>query len=108
MIVGRGADAILREHHPFRIFVYADVEARVARCCAHRRPDEEGMTEREMERRIRQIDKGRASSYDLVSDTAWGDKKGYDLCVNTTNLNIKELAPLVAEYAKQWFDKNEK
>lgn len=32
VIVGRGADAILREHDPFSLFIYADQEAKAARC----------------------------------------------------------------------------
>lgn len=39
----------------------------------------------------------------MISSTDWGDKRGYDLCVNTTNMNIKEITPFIAEYAKQWF-----
>ena len=27
----------------------------------------------------------------------WGDKANYDLCINTTNANIKELAPYLAK-----------
>ena len=32
IIVGRGADAILREHDPFSLFIYADQASKVARC----------------------------------------------------------------------------
>ncbi len=32
VLVGRGADAILEQYKPFRIFVYADLEAKLARC----------------------------------------------------------------------------
>ncbi len=108
IIVGRAADVILREYNPFRIFVYADMEQKLARCRTHMRPDEVNMTDKEFEKRIKQVDKRRASSYSLVSDTPWGDRRGYDLCVNTTNFEIKEIAPLVAEFAKQHFENNGK
>ena len=32
VIVGRCADYILRDYDPFRIFVYADIEKKIARC----------------------------------------------------------------------------
>lgn len=32
VIVGRCADYILREYEPFRMFVYADMESKMARC----------------------------------------------------------------------------
>ena len=28
----------------------------------------------------------------------WGDKAGYDLMLNTTNINIKAIIPALAEY----------
>ena len=38
-----------------------------------------------------------------MADGAWGDRKSYNLIVNTTNWNIDELAKAVAEYVKIWF-----
>lgn len=102
IIVGRAADVLLEKHKPFRIFVYADTESKIARCRA-RATDDAKLTDKEIVKKIKQIDKGRASSYNMISSTDWGDKRGYDLCVNTTNVNIKEITPLIAEYAKQWF-----
>ena len=32
VIVGRSADYILREKHPFRLFVYAEMEHKMERC----------------------------------------------------------------------------
>lgn len=39
----------------------------------------------------------------MLSDLPWGIREGYHLCVNTTGLSLKTLAPLVAEYARSWF-----
>ena len=39
----------------------------------------------------------------MLSDLPWGRREGYHLCVNTTGLSLKTLAPLVAEYARSWF-----
>ncbi len=46
-----------------------------------------------MQRTIRTIDRGRAKYYEFYTGMRWGDKVNYDLCINTTNANIKELAP---------------
>lgn len=102
VLVGRGADAILEKYKPFRIFVYADLEAKLARCRS-RAPADEHLTDRELERKLRQIDKNRADNHDLISAYRWGDRNGYDLCVNTTNVDIKEIVPVIAEYAKAYF-----
>lgn len=102
VLVGRGADAILEQYKPFRIFVYADLEAKLARCRS-RAPADERLTDRELERKIRQIDKNRADNHDLISAYRWGDRNGYDLCVNTTNVDIKDIVPVIAEYAKAYF-----
>lgn len=103
IIVGRGADVLLEKHNPFRIFVYADMESKIARC-RNRATEDKNLTDKEFMRKIKQIDKARASSYNLISSTDWGDKKGYDLCINTTNVDIKQITPFIAKYAEQWFD----
>lgn len=102
VLVGRGADAILEQYKPFRIFVYADLEAKLARCRS-RAPADEHLTDRELERKIRQIDKNRADNHDLIAAYRWGDRNGYDLCVNTTNVDIKDIVPVIAGYAKAYF-----
>ena len=105
IFVGRSADVVLRDYHPLRLFVYADMEARVARCKA-RAADGEHYSDREYERLINQMDKNRAQNYALLSDTRWGDRQGYDLCINTTDLSPKTAAPLIAAYARAWFGEN--
>lgn len=107
VIVGRAADAILEAYSPFRIFVYADMEAKLARCRARASSDEQ-LSDRELERKIRQIDKNRADNHDLISSAHWGDREGYDLCINTTNIEIKNVVPMVARYANSFFDRNKK
>lgn len=102
IIVGRAADVLLEKYDPFRIFVYADMQSKIDRC-RKRAGNDSNLSDKEIEKKIKQIDKGRASSYNMISSTDWGDKRGYDLCVNTTNTNIKEITPFIAEYAKQWF-----
>ena len=102
IIVGRCADVILEEHNPFKIFVYADMDAKVERCLS-RAEDDENFTRREMEKKIKQIDKARASYHNVIADYPWGDKRGYNLCVNTTRLNIKGIVPYISNYITEYF-----
>ena len=101
IIVGRGASGVLEDRRPFNLFVYADLPAKLARCRAHA-PENEHLTDREMEKRMRQVDAARASVHGMVSGLRWGDKAGYHLCINTTGLPIKQAAPAVAAYAEAW------
>ena len=103
VIVGRAADAILAEHRPFNIFVYADMEAKVNRCM-ERAEEDEKLTQRELIRHIKKVDADRARYHELFSDTRWGAKESYHLCVNTTGKSIKSLIPAVAQYAKYWLE----
>ncbi len=99
VIVGRSADVILKDFKPFRIFVYAENEGKIARCRA-RAPEGENYTDKQMLRRFKEIDGGRKKLHDLLGTHPWGDKAGYDLMLNTTNINIKAIIPALAEYIK--------
>lgn len=102
VIVGRNADLILRDVHPFNIFVCADMEAKIRRC-AERDPEAESLSRRELEQNIRRIDKNRASTREMIGGGKWGERGAYHLIVNTSGWNIKELTPAVADFAARWF-----
>lgn len=102
IIVGRSADVILNEYSPLNIFVHADMDSKIDRCI-DRAPEDEELTRREYEKRIKQIDSARARHRSLLADTPWGKKESYHLCVNTTGKEIKNLVPGIAAYAKAWF-----
>ncbi len=106
VIVGRGANAVLKEFDPFDIFVYADKESKMKRC-RERASEAEKMSDRELERRMKQIDKARAENSSLISEYPWGDKRGYDLCINTSGKEIKAIVPAIAQLANQWFTRND-
>ncbi len=97
VIVGRCADYILHDIHPFRIFVYADMESRIARCHA-RAPEGEHLSDKELKQMIQKVDKGRAKYYEFYTGEKWGDKSSYDLCINTSNVVLKELVPHLAAF----------
>ena len=102
VIVGRNADVILREYRPFNIFVCASKEAKVKRCM-ERAPEGEKLTERELLRRMKKIDDVRSQTREIMSGTAFGQRDAYHITVNTTEWEIKELVPAVADFATCWF-----
>ena len=103
VMVGRSSGIILEKYNPLRLFVYADMEWKVKRC-RERASAEEHLTDRELEKKIRQIDAGRARHQKLLADRKWGAPEGYDLCINTTNLEIKKIIPGLKEMALCWFE----
>ena len=103
IIVGRNADVLLERYHPFNVFVCADHEAKIARCM-ERAPQGEQLTEKELSRKMKQIDRDRSQTRALMSGSPWGETGSYHLTVNTTGWQIKHLAPAVAAYAQAWFE----
>jgi len=107
VIVGSNADIILAEMQPLRIFVYADMESKVARC-RERETETENFSDREWAQKIKAIDKGRAATHEMVSSIyPWGDKRGYDLCINTSGTNIEKIIPAMKQYVTYWFKERE-
>ena len=99
IIVGRCADYILKDFKPFKIFIYADLEARVDRCIK-RQSEDEKYSRKQLRKMIVKIDKNRARYYDFFANQTWGDKDNYDLCINTTNQVIKDIVPVMAKIFK--------
>lgn len=97
VIVGRCADFILRDLKPTRIFVYADIESRIRRCMERSSNEEGALSEKQIKKQILSIDKNRAKYYDFYTGNKWGDKSNYDICINTTDVVIKEIVPYLAK-----------
>ena len=106
VIVGRAADVILQDYKPLNIFVYADKDSKVERC-QRRAPEGEHLTVKEIESRMKQIDRNRAQHHQMYSDSKWGAKESYDLCVNTTRRYVKDIVPAIARFCEDWFNSHE-
>lgn len=96
VIVGRCADYILKDYDPFRIFVYADMPSKLARCRKNEN-DKEHFTDKKLIRHIKKVDKQRSRYYSFYTGNVWGDKLNYDLMLNTTGLDLKDVAPHIAK-----------
>lgn len=88
----------------FSIFVHSDMQYKIQRCREHTHEGED-LSDKALQRKMKQIDKARAKHHDMVSHYDWGDRRGYHLIIDTTDWDIKLLAPIVAEFANKWFDK---
>ena len=102
VIVGRCADVILEDMKPLNLFVYADMDSKLQRCL-ERAPEGENLSKNELERKIKQIDKQRAQHRQMYSDTKWGNKEGYHMCINTSGKEIKKLIPALTQFVNAWF-----
>ena len=103
IIVGRCADYILRDYKPLRLFVYSGLAERIARC-RQKSEDTKDLSDKELEKQIKNIDKNRKKYYDFYTGQEWGDKRNYDLMINTSNISIKvaahEIAVMIKEFRK--------
>lgn len=102
VIVGRCADYILKhcsEINPnevLNIFVYAPLEDKVARAIEQKKIKPE-----DAKRTVQQIDKRRSNHYNTFTESVWGDRKNYDLLINSSLLGLEATSKLIAEVAKK-------
>ncbi len=79
VILGRAADYVLRDSHPFTIFIYASQDFKKQRIMSNYGDDAKTATEH-----MAKTDKHRAKFYNDISGKTWGDKKNYDLCIDSS------------------------
>lgn len=101
VIVGRSAEAILRDFQPYSIFVYADIDSKLKRCRKYA-PEGENFSDDAMRKKMIQIDKARARHHDMVASYKWGSREGYQICLNTSDWQIDKLAGIVKQLVEEW------
>ena len=108
VIVGRDADVILQNHHPFRVYVCAEMPSRIARCAKYeeKKDEAERLSEKEILRNIRRIDRTRRQIREILTGKTAGDGSTFDMTVNATGWEIKQLAEAVAVFAGRWFERD--
>jgi len=104
VIVGRNADVLLKEYQPFNLFVCADTEAKLRRC-RERADGKEMLTDKELLRKMKEIDRSRARTREILTGSDWGAPENYHLTVNTSGWEIKKTVPAVADFAARWFER---
>lgn len=105
VFVGRCADVILKEYNPFNVFVYANLESKMRRC-KEKSDGSENLSDKDLIKSIKNVDKSRKRLSLLLGADSWGKKENYDLCVNTSFITVKNIVPLLADYATNFFNEN--
>jgi DNA-binding transcriptional LysR family regulator len=71
------------------------------------KPEAERLSEKEILRNIRRIDRNRRHTREVLTGKTAGDGSSFDLTVNASHWDIKKLAEAVAEFSGRWFEQNE-
>ena len=100
LIVGRASDYILRNTKAVHIFVYAPIEARVARKLSLL-PEGTKVTPEEMRRNIEKADRARASFYSYFTGQEWGVGERFDLNLNTGKIGVEGAVKVIKDYLSE-------
>ena len=96
VIVGRCADFILQDRTDcLKVFIHADLASRVRRCV-----EEYHIPQDDMERRVVQMDRGRANYYNYYTGHNWGEMRRYDLTINSTTVGVEGAVDLIADMVR--------
>lgn len=93
VIVGRCADAILREDYPcLTVFLHADLQKRIERAILAY-----GIDTDKAERVVRDTDKARAKHYKYYSDRKWGAADNYDISMDIGAFSIDGAVQILSD-----------
>ena len=81
VIVGRCADMVLKDEQCLNLFIYASFKKRVQRLMTRENLPETEL--RQMERRVREIDRKRRDYYQYYTGNEWGKPQNYHLCLDS-------------------------
>ena len=94
VVVGRCADEILADNPNLtRVFITADRDSKKKRVM-----EREGIDEKKALAKMKKIDKLRKTYHNFYCENKWGDSRGYDLCISTSNIPLEAVADVIVEY----------
>lgn len=95
VIVGRCAESILKDRENIlTVFIHADLSQRINRICEH-----ENISREDAATVIKRADKKRASYHNYYSETRWGARSAYDICINS-RVGTEVAADIIVKAAK--------
>ncbi len=94
VIVGRGADYILRDmSHLTSVFIHASDEFRIARIMEY-----EHVNAQKAKEIITKADKKRASYYNFQTEKKWGNVSSYNLSLDASDIGIDGCVSVIRRY----------
>lgn len=96
VFIGRCADYVLEgDEGLVRIFLYADMEARVERI-----REKKLFEEKDILKNIRRIDKERRDYHRYYTGRSWEDVENYDLMMNTSKMGVDGTVDAILGYLR--------
>lgn len=101
VIVGRCADYILNTSDQvdskdlLNVFIYGRMEEKIKRIEELYKEPEQAVR-----KTLIQIDKRRANHYNTFTEATWGDRKNYDIMLNSSTAGIEQTAKIIEEVAR--------
>lgn len=101
VIVGRCADYIIKtseeidSNELLNVFIYGELEEKLKRIEELYKEPEQAA-----KKTIQTIDKHRANHYNTFTEATWGDRKNYDLMLNSSTIGIEQTAKMIEEIVK--------
>ena len=97
VIVGRNADYILKDREDaFHAYIHADDAFRADRIVRLY-----GESEKSPESRLAEKDKRRKLNYQHYTGRTWGDAANYDICINTSKVDIEKAAQIIVDLVSE-------
>lgn len=97
VIVGRCSNAVLQDYTPtINVFISASLEHRIKAAM-----EREHLLESDARRYVLKMDKYRATYYNFyTTDSRWGDRRTYDLCIDRTGLEVSDAVDILEQYIR--------
>ena len=100
VFVGRCADYVLRDfENTVNIFITASMDYRVEQIMNKQHMDAEAAR-----RFIEQGEDKRADYYNYYTGKKWGSAESYDLCIDSSKLELMETEKLIAQFIRKRFE----
>lgn len=98
IIMGRGASEALKDNKDVvNIYVYADKQDRIKRAMV-----KEGISEKEAEKRIKEVDSERINFFEKNTGKFWGDMDNYDIIIDSSKYGIENCADIICNWLQHY------
>ncbi len=98
IIIGRCSDFILKSRkHVINVFIYSSDD----KFKINRKVEFDNLSEKEAIKKINKINKQRSDYYEKFTSQKWGDKKNYDLCIDTSKVGIDGAIDIIENLFKK-------